>query len=320
MGYLIQINNVTTGIKPVYARRSRLNAEQVHRSGSSNLKFRGELNAVDVLGTDYFHQAGLIGPGNRIAPARLWEHLGSIEKAGALHDFSFVGIRPRATFKETESTITVKNEIFHAVIGRLIDTDGDYFTSKYPCSKRYGDEIDIAIISLFKYGERAIWDKDKPIFDHLGLRIDLTGAVFLQTENGYDGINLDNAVLANSTMFYKSFKGAFLRGAFMQGAKLSLSDFSGADLTGSDLQHAGLSHTNFAGSCLAQCDLTEAEILFTNFSGADMTSATIVKPSRFKDAVFENTDLAWATMQNFMQPALAGFNVQNAEMISWISR
>ena len=319
MSYLIQINNVTTGIKPVYARRSRLNAEKVYRAGSSTLAFKKEINAAAVLGTKYFHSAGLIGPENRVVPSKLWEHLCSIEKAGALHDFSFVGISPRSRFAKTENTGSVKNEIFHAVMGRLLDTERDYFASKYPCSKKDAGEIDNAVISLFKYGDRTYWDRSKPVFDNLGLRIDLTGAVFLQTENGYDGINLDNAILADSTIYYKSLKNAFLRGAFMQGARLSLSDFTGADLAGSDLQRASLSHTIFTRACLGSCDLTGAEAFATDFSAADMTAA-ILLPKTFKMAKFEGCDLAWATLPNYMRSALRGFDVQNRDIINWVPR
>lgn len=322
MSYLIRINSASINAKPVYARRLRLNAERVYKKPATNLVFRNNINANAALGTEYFSNAGLIGSGNSISPAKLWEHLGAIEKAGALHGFSFIGISPRATFKETEDTVTVKNEIFHAVMGRLLDpeTPGN-FVSKYGCSDAQAREIDNTLISLFREGTRAIWDRNKPLFDGLGLRIDLTGSVFPELKDGaYDGINLDDTILANSRIFLKSFRNASVRNSFMRGADLSCSDLTEADLSDSDMENANLSYAKLKNSSLARARLNGTCISLTDLSGADLTLAQLLGVKKASTAVFDGCDMAFATVQNYLQAAISGHDVRNRALIAWVAR
>lgn len=314
MNSKIQINNGRAGIRPVYARRVRLNAEQIYRTASSRLAFRDDIDPISVLRTSYFHDNGLIGPNNHIDPKQLWAHLQGLERTGSL---ASVGIGHRTPAAENPRSL--KNEIFHAVMGRLLDPERDYFSSIYACPADKTLEIDNALISLFKYGNRTEWDNKKPLFDSLGLRIDLTGAVFPKIANGFDGINLDNTVLTNSDMFYISLRGASLRGTSMQGVKLSVADLTGADLSGSDLYGAILFHAKFIGACLAGCDLSRTELIGTDFSGANLDSALIL-PKAFKHASFAGADLVWATLPNFMRPALNGVYVENRDFINWVPR
>ncbi|GEM_PF-7124052 len=322
MSYLIKINSASLNAKPVYARRLRLNAERVYKTPASALVFRNRIDANAALGTEYFSNAGLIGSGNSVSPSKLWEHLSSIEKAAALHDFSFVGLRGRNNFSLTEDTRSVKNEIFHAVMGRLLDpeTPGN-FVSKYGCPDAQALEIDNAIISLFREGTRTIWDLNKPLFDGLGLRIDLTGAVFPELKDGtYDGIYLDDTILANSRIFLKSFRNASVRNSFMRGADLSCSDLTEADLSDSDMENANLSYAKLKNASLARTRLNGACISLTDLSGADLTLAQLLGIKKASTAAFDGCDMAFATVQNYLETALAGSDIRNRELITWVAR
>lgn len=322
MSYLIRINSASLNAKPVYARRLRLNAERVYKTPASALVFRKDIDANAALGTEYFSNAGLIGSGNSISPAKLWEHLSSIEKAAALHDFSFVEISPRAAFMNTEGTGSVKNEIFHAVMGRLLDpeTPGN-FVSKYKCPDTQALEIDNALISLFREGTRNIWDRNKPLFDGLGLRIDLTGAVFPELKDGtYDGIDLDDTILANSRIFLKSFRNASVRNSFMRGADLSCSNLTGADLSDSDMENADLSYVKLNNASLARTRLNGTCMSLTDLSGADLTLAQLLGVKKASTAVFDGCDMAFATVQNYLEMALGGHDIRNRNLITWVAK
>ena len=324
MSYLIQINTAKPDAKPVYARRLRLNAEAVHRTSLSNLRFKSGIDPVLTLGTDHFHQAGLINGDNTISPSRLWEHLCALERAAALHDVSFVGLSARQDFLLTGDTKSAKNEIFHAVMGRMLDTEGPVaFSSRYDCSDRERSEIDSALIDLFTHGRRDKWDAKKPLFNALGLRIDLTGAAFHHNRSGnsYDGIELDNTILSDADMFYHSFKNASIRNAVMRRAKMGASDFSWADLSWSDMNGSGLGYSRFIQALLRETNLTETDVCCTDFSGANMTLAVLLKLRNTQNTTFNGADMTWATVQRYLEPALnRSCDVKNTDLINWIQR
>jgi len=78
---------------------------------------------------------------------------------------------------------------------------------------------------------------------------------------------------------------------------LTLIDISGLDFkkavfVGADLYGADLSGSNLSGTDLSYTRLDRSSIINTNFSGADLTDATLLRPTTFTNTRFDRSEVA----------------------------
>ena len=127
----------------------------------------------------------------------------------------------------------------------------------------------------------------------------LNGLIYEGTFNAegsnptFDGLNMNNAVLKNSTATVASFVDTKLMGV----------DFRGATLTKSDFTKAKLQNGIFSGAILDECDFDHTHITNANFSSANFTGATITNPQNssnvnFSEAVMKKVTFTSSVFAN----------------------
>jgi uncharacterized protein YjbI with pentapeptide repeats len=122
--------------------------------------------------------------------------------------------------------------------------------------------------------------------------------------------NLQDALLDNSDLRYRSFANQNLTGAYLNASKLQRTDFTNANLTNVNLSYSDLGYASgLQTATLAGNTFDYAYLGNTNLSGVDLTGATIT------NAVFEGANLAGT---DFSGLDLSGANFSNANLSSAI--
>jgi len=318
----VKISKPASG-RPVFARRFVLNAEQVWRTDPKVLRFREDADPVEALQTDYFAEKGLIKAGNRIDPKALWGHLKELEASGSLNYPSCIFREFRKAPLPFRNPSEPKRQLFHAVMGRLLAPDSEYFTSLYAIKgyTRAPEKADNALIALFHFFDKNYWNSEKAFFDLHKIRIDLTGCILPSryvVQASLQGLDLNNAVLSGARIAHADLSDSLLRNADLSGADLSFSVFYAADLHGADMRNAGLFGASLRCADLSSSDLRGVRMRASDFSGASLYGAQLV-PGEYKACSFEGCNMTNAAIPRWLSRKPEFHKSSNTELIKTFS-
>lgn len=315
-------SNIRIGTKsnnlPVLLRNLNLSMQRVIGTPVEKLSFKTENIAEKVLGTDYFNRVGIIKENNTINPIDLLVHLENLKKQKLLSLPIAHGLKIRQEFKNISNTKTLEEEIFSAVMGRYLNHESNIFLPKYG---ELTDKVSLAVMYLIQNNDRTHWDKNKPVLDEKGLRIDLSGIQFPKFRSDIlSEIDFNNVILQNADFNYSILRRGSFINSFLVGADLSATDCSKANFCGANLRSADLFFTDFTMAILEKCNFRQAILKNTIFTSANMKGAILLEPKVCKDIKVDNADLENAKIQSYIRFKVDLSKAKNTNKIIWISK